>query len=122
MTTNTTRALNWTEQGYVPDVAIRHGIRRLVRQRLNEIHSADCEIAMRNKLNFIERMKKSIIAPLPEKANEQHYEVPSELYLYSLGENLKYSCSYWEDHTQTLNQAEKHSLQIYGERAELQNG
>ena len=39
MSDTNARALNWTEQGYVPDVAIRHGIRRLVRQRLQEIQS-----------------------------------------------------------------------------------
>jgi len=116
------RALNWTEQGYVPDVAIRHGIRRLIRQRMQEIHSADCEAVMRDKLDFIELMKNSQIAPLPQKANEQHYEVPAQLYLYTLGENLKYSCSYWRADTQTLNQAESDSLNIYAERAQLQNG
>ena len=122
MSNTNVRALNWTEQGYVPDVAIRHGIRRLIRQRLQEIQSGNCESVMSKKLNFIELMKNSEIAPLPQKANEQHYEVPAQLYLYTLGENLKYSCSFWHDDTKTLNQAEKDSLEIYAERAQLQNG
>ena len=122
MSDTNARALNWTEQGYVPDVAIRHGIRRLVRQRLQEIQSGDSESVMSNKLKFIELMNNSEIAPLPQKANEQHYEVPAQLYLYTLGENLKYSCSFWDYNTKTLNQAENDSLKTYAERAHLHNG
>ncbi len=122
MTNSAERAINWVEQGYVPDMAIRHGIRRLIRQRLNEIDADDCEIANKRKQHFIQQMKKSVIAPVPEKANEQHYEVPAELYLQTLGENLKYSCCYWDDTTRTLSQAENRSFEIYQQRAQLKNG
>lgn len=55
-------------------------------------------------------------------ANEQHYEVPTELYLASLGERLKYSCAYYPDQSTTLDQAEEHMLNLYGQRAQLENG
>lgn len=38
-------AINWVEQGYVPDGVIRKGIRRLCKARLEEIGSADCATA-----------------------------------------------------------------------------
>ena len=78
---NAQHALNWTEQGLVPDSVIRHGIRRLLKQRLAEIHSADCEASTDIKHRFIDAMKLSHIALLTDKANEQHYEVPAALYL-----------------------------------------
>jgi len=34
-------AINWVEQGYVPDAVIRAGIRRLCEQRLAEIGAGD---------------------------------------------------------------------------------
>ena len=36
-------ALDLTETGLLPDSLIRHGIRRLLRQRLDEIHADDLE-------------------------------------------------------------------------------
>ena len=41
----TNLALSWTEQGLVPDAAIRAGIRRLARRRIDEIRAADAEAA-----------------------------------------------------------------------------
>ena len=37
------RVLDWTEMGLVPDNVIRMGIRRLLRERLDEISADDCE-------------------------------------------------------------------------------
>ena len=38
-----TLAINWTEQGLVPDSVIRAGIRRLLKQRLAEIRADDAD-------------------------------------------------------------------------------
>jgi hypothetical protein len=35
------------------------------------------------------------IAPLPELANAQHYEVPAAFFDQVLGPRRKYSCCYW---------------------------
>ena len=40
---------------------------------------------------WIEELKKSPIALVPEKANEQHYELPPSFFDIVLGSNLKYS-------------------------------
>lgn len=34
-------AINWTEQGLIPDAVIRAGVRHLCKQRLAEIHGND---------------------------------------------------------------------------------
>jgi len=116
------RAIDWTEQGLVPDVVIRSGIRRLLKQRLAEIHGDDIERIARDTAQFIEMMDRSTIAPLPEKANEQHYEVPSAFFGAVLGPHRKYSSCYWGEGIATLVEAEAAALTLTCERAELVNG
>lgn len=78
-------ALELTESGFVPDGLIRHGIRKLLRQRLDEIQVSDISRMASDQSSFITEMDKSEIALLPEMANEQHYEVPQEFYQQVLG-------------------------------------
>ena len=49
-------AINWVEQGLVPDSVIRAGIRRLCDQRLNEIAASDCETASQLVERFVSSM------------------------------------------------------------------
>jgi cyclopropane-fatty-acyl-phospholipid synthase len=71
---------------------------------------------------FIARADQASIAPLPGKANEQHYEVPAEFFAQVLGKRRKYSCCYWEHGTTSLEEAEEAALRITCERAELADG
>lgn len=48
------------------------------------------------KETFIKLLKRSTIAIDTAAANEQHYEVPAELYKLSLGPHRKYSCAFRE--------------------------
>jgi len=73
MSNTTARAVNWVEQGLVPDRVVRMGIRRLLKERLDEVHAADAEAAEEANQAFIEEMRRAPIALVPEKANEQHY-------------------------------------------------
>ena len=41
----TARAVDWVEQGLVPDAVVRLGIRRLLRSRIAELHPNDAEAA-----------------------------------------------------------------------------
>ena len=59
---------------------------------------------------------------VPEKANEQHYEVPAEFFQFVLGRRRKYSCCYWPDESTTLDEAEDASLEVTCERAEIEDG
>lgn len=110
MTITANTALRWSEQGYVPDKVIRHGIRRLLAQRLDEINHGDNEKTAECQHHFIQDMYKSPIAVVPEKANEQHYEVPAEFFELVLGRLKKYSCCYWPQVTHSLDDAEEQAL------------
>jgi len=116
------KAINWTEQGLVPDTVIRHGIRRLLRGRIADLHSNDCESMVDCRSDFIRHMNESAIAPLSFKANEQHYEVPTEFFLNILGNRSKYSCCYWNTGITDLNTAEDDALRITCEHAGLEDG
>ncbi len=110
------------ERGLVPDFLTRFGIRRLCRQRLREEVTADCEERQRRLREFIRKMDGGPIAPVPELANEQHYEVPAKFFLASLGARLKYSCCYWPDGVETLDDAEEAALALTCDRAGLEDG
>jgi cyclopropane-fatty-acyl-phospholipid synthase len=114
--------LAWTEKGLVPDSVIRAGIRRLCRQRLNDIRAHDPEAAAMALDRFVDMMNRSPIALVPELANEQHYEVPPAFFDEVLGASRKYSCCYWDEETADLDQAETRALQITCERAGIGDG
>jgi cyclopropane-fatty-acyl-phospholipid synthase len=118
----TNLAINWVEQGLVPDSVIRAGIRRLLKTRLSEIDAGDAEAASARMEAFIRSMSVAEMAPLSQKANEQHYEVPAAFFLKVLGEHRKYSCCWWTDDADTLEEAEASALQATCARARLQNG
>lgn len=118
----TARALQWVEDGRVPDRLIRLGIRHLLRQRLAEHAAEDCEQALALSEHFIEALRGAPLALVPEKANEQHYEVPAEFFAAVLGRHRKYSGCWWPEGVTTLDEAEAAALAATCERAGLANG
>ena len=122
MSTTTARAVGWVEQGLVPDRVVRLGIRRLLKERLAEVHDGDAEAAGRAGQAFVEAMRRAPIALVPEKANEQHYEVPAEFFARVLGPHRKYSSCHWGEGVEDLGRAEAAALAITCERAGLANG
>jgi cyclopropane-fatty-acyl-phospholipid synthase len=115
-------ALSLVERGYVPKPLIRHGIRRLLAERLREqelVYGDDREEALRA---WTREMRAADVAPVPEKANEQHYEVPPAFFLHSLGKRLKYSSAFYPDERTTLDEAEEAMLALTCERAGLCDG
>lgn len=122
MTTFTGLALRLAEQGMLPDPFIRYGIRRLCKSRLVEIKDGDCQSAQSSLMQFLRQMSASDIAPLPEKANAQHYEIPAQFYAYCLGAHRKYSSCFWMQDTKTLNDAEAIALAQTAAHAQLKDG
>jgi len=107
------------EAGYLPDSMIRLGIRHLLKIRLEELYSHD----LKNYVSdHVKKLKHSPLAVLTDKANEQHYEVPTEYYDLCLGVHKKYSSCFWDDSTTSLNQAEQKALDVSIERADIQDG
>jgi cyclopropane-fatty-acyl-phospholipid synthase len=119
---NTARAIHWVEQGLVPDAAVRLGIRRLLRQRLAELDSGDAEASAQIAEAFFQQLHGAALAPLPEKANEQHYELPADFFGAVLGAHRKYSCCWWPEGVQTLDEAEAAALTETCVRAGLADG
>jgi cyclopropane-fatty-acyl-phospholipid synthase len=115
-------AINFVEQGLVPDRVSRAGIRRLLRERLRELRPDDCEFVSDRVREFVAMMDQAPVAPLPDKANEQHYELPSAFFAQVLGPQAKYSCCYWDDGVLHLAGAEQRALEITSERARLHDG
>jgi cyclopropane-fatty-acyl-phospholipid synthase len=71
---------------------------------------------------LLRRMSSGPIAEVPEKANEQHYELPPEFLGLILGPRRKYSGCLWEPATTTLAQAEDAMLALSCERAQVRDG
>ena len=122
MNDSTNLAISWIEQGMVPDSVIRAGIRRLLRQRLTEIKAHDAPAAAVLAETFAADLLQAPIALLPDKANEQHYEVPAPFFAEVLGRHRKYSSCLWPDGISTLDLAEAAALDTTCQRAGLADG
>lgn len=122
MGSSTATALGWVEQGLVPDGVVRLGIRRLLKQRLEEIADGDAARAAETTAQFVEAMGAAPLALVPEKANEQHYEVPAAFFAEVLGRHRKYSSCWWPEGVETLDEAEAAALGETCARAGLHDG
>lgn len=114
--------IQWAEKGWVPDTLIRFGIRRLCEERLKDEKNLLQQSGQGFRQERFESLRSSPIAVDTDAANEQHYEVPADFYRFVLGRHLKYSACWWDDATLTLDDAEQAMLEVYAERAELQDG
>ena len=122
MADNTAAAVHWVEQGLVPDRVVRLGIRRLLKARLVEMRDGDAQATAALTQSLLDELRGAPLALLPEKANEQHYEVPAAFFGAVLGPHRKYSSCFWPEGTDTLAQAEAAALQATGERAGIKDG
>jgi cyclopropane-fatty-acyl-phospholipid synthase len=105
------------ERGLVPDPLLRAAIRLNCARRLR--HERRHGVA----LDAFARASRSLpIALVPERANEQHYEVPAAFFRLCLGPRLKYSACLWPEGTTTLDTAEEAMLALTCERAGIEDG
>lgn len=106
------------EKRYLPDRAIRYGIRRLLATRLRQSrHTGE------NATEFADWLREEdAIAVATDEANTQHYEVPPEFFEAVLGERLKYSCGFWPERETTLDESEQAMLALSCDRARLVDG
>ena len=116
------KLIELAEKGIIPDYFIRQGIVKNCENRLNNENVSNTEKVSSKKQIWIEQMKESPIALVPEKANEQHYEVPPAFFENVLGKHLKYSSGYWPDGVNSLDESEESMLELSFERAQLADG
>ena len=110
--------INAAERVNLPDWLTAAGVEFLVGRTGRRLQTvADTEEAM-----FFETMKAYPIAIHTDEANEQHYEVPAEFFGLALGARRKYSCCFYENPSDTLDQAEVAALKRTVENAGLIDG
>ncbi|MBB6092399.1 cyclopropane-fatty-acyl-phospholipid synthase [Povalibacter uvarum] len=117
-----TVAMSLVERGLVPDFLVRHGIRRLLAQRLANEDLGNPEAQQAHLMSFLETLRHSPIATHADAANDQHYEVPPAFFEAVLGPHLKYSSACFKPGVATLDEAEQVMLDLTVQRAELADG
>ena len=103
---------------HVPDLLLRQAIRfncarRLVAERVR---------GEQGQRDFLRQLRSAPIALQVEKPNEQHYEVPVDLFRLVLGPRLKYSCCHWPAGVASLADAEDAMLELTCARAGVEDG
>ena len=109
-------------RGLLPDPALRIGSRwgAAARERRE---SRGGVVAQEARLRaLVERMSTGPIAEVPEKANEQHYELPPDFFGLILGPRRKYSGCLWEAGVESLAAAEEAMLAVSCARAGVADG
>jgi len=110
------------ENDKLPDAVLRVGIRKLLKQRLNDEYIGDEALQQEKFMRLVAELKESPIAVNTIEANEQHYELPTEFFQYCLGKHLKYSSGYWSAGVTDIDTSEEDMLALTCTRAELENG
>lgn len=124
----TTLAIELCERGWLPDFVTRFGMRRLMAERLADESLDRGEAEFGRFRDNLAELRRSAVAVETDAANEQHYEVPAAFFQHVLGDNLKYSCCWFEpdagprDLAEQLDAAEERMLALTCERAELADG
>ncbi len=114
--------IHLAEKGLIPDPLILIGIRSLCKKRLHWANKLGSELVEAHHQKWVEILANSPIALVPEKANEQHYEVPPQFFEKVLGDKLKYSSGYWKEGTTSLDQSEIDMLDLTIKRSDIKDG
>lgn len=114
--------INACELGFVPDSLVRRGIRGLLKKRLAKVDQGSEAANESATAELASKFSQGPIALVPEIANEQHYEVPPELYHHMLGPRRKYSSCYWPQGCGTIRDAEEFALEQTCEHAGIEDG
>lgn len=114
----TAAALGAGERVSWPDPMVRGAVRWLVGRTERRLRSGEASA----EREFARRMANYPIAIETGKANDQHYEVPAELFALMLGPQRKYSCCYYDHPTTSLADAEERALAETAEHAALCDG
>ncbi|CAL5039104.1 unnamed protein product [Urochloa decumbens] len=121
-TAATRSALAALERNLIPDAVTRRLTRLLLAQRLRQGYLPSAPPQLQQLLHFVHSLQEMPIAIETDKAKAQHYELPTTFFKLVLGRNLKYSSCYFPNDSSTLEDAEVAMLELYCERAKIQDG
>src|ERR1700677_4912949 len=96
-----TAATAFAERGYLPDLVIRAGMRRVIAANDRQATADDVDAL------FALSMCEHAIAEHADAANRQHYELPPAFFALFLGPRRKYSSCYYPTGRESLAQAEE---------------
>jgi cyclopropane-fatty-acyl-phospholipid synthase len=108
--------------GKISDTSIKKLIQFGSAKMLKELNDLPHEKRMQKNIELFHALKKLPIAIEESAANEQHYEQPPAFFDLVLGKHRKYSCCYWPEGCQTLDQAEEEMLKIVCARGQVKDG
>jgi cyclopropane-fatty-acyl-phospholipid synthase len=111
--------ISTAERGVIPDAVLRFAIRRLCEQRLR---GCGFRSSSGDDQSFLTELFSGPIALVPERANQQHYELPPEFFGLVLGPHRKYSCCRFVTGEESLAQAEAAALESTCNHAQLADG
>ena len=114
--------LGLAERGFIPDVLLRSGIRRLCARRLLAESAGGPAAQAERFQRRLTQLRAAEVALHTDTANLQHYALPPEFFAYCLGPRLKYSSAYYPTGGESLAEAEEAMLTLYAHRADLADG
>jgi cyclopropane-fatty-acyl-phospholipid synthase len=110
------------ERNLVPDRILRAGSRYGAWARERRESRGGVTAQQERLRELLARMATGPIAEVPEKANQQHYELPAEFLGLILGPRRKYSGCLWKPGVQSLAGAEEAMLDLSCRRARVADG
>jgi cyclopropane-fatty-acyl-phospholipid synthase len=106
----------------LPDAALLLGSRLAATRRLKSEREGGVQAQEDRLRSLVWHMSHGPILEVPERGNQEHYELPAEFFELFLGPRHKYSCGYWPDGTNDLATAEDAMLRLTCERAQIADG
>ena len=97
-------------------------VHSMLGELLDKLQRGGVEEQMKRKQAFVAELRQLDIAVQQSAANEQHYEVPAEVFEFVLGARLKYSCCWYTSTRTSLDDAELAMLELYIKRARVEDG
>ncbi len=110
------------QHGLLPDWLLRAGSRFGAWDRERREGRGGVAAQERRFVELVTHMSSGPVAEVPEKANEQHYELPAEFLGLILGPRRKYSGCLWDAGVDSLADAEEAMLALTCERARVADG
>lgn len=114
--------LSLLERNLLPDLVVRRLTRLLLAGRLRSGYKPSSEEQLSHLLSFVHSLQDMPIAIKTDIPKSQHYELPTSFFNLVLGKHMKYSCCYFSDKSKPLEDAEKAMLDLYCERAQIEDG
>ncbi len=112
------RFIRWAERTNLPDVITKAGIWLLCERTARRLAAQSRDVEQ----VFVDEMLSRPVAEHTESANDQHYELPAEFFVQTLGPRRKYSCCLYPAYDSRLAAAEEAALAETVRRANLQDG